>query len=328
MVDLSKLLDNARTDLEAASDEQSVEAVRVEYLGRKGSISQELRSIKDAPIDRRAELGKTGNRIRLSLEKEIEQKLGSLREASLNTESTQHTYDLTAPGRQGAQAGHVHPVESLQAELIQYFWQLGFNVAEGPEIETDWYCFEALNIPADHPARDMQDTFYLENGTLPRTHTSSVQIRYMEQNKPPIRIISPGKVYRNEDEDATHIWSFRQLEGIVVDEGVSLADLKGTLLYMLRAIFGQDAELRLRPNYFPYVEPALEVDVRVPGGEWLELLGAGMIHPQVLRNVGIDPDVYSGFAFGVGLERLAAVRHQVPDLRGFWRTDLRQAKQF
>jgi phenylalanyl-tRNA synthetase alpha chain len=212
----------------------------------------------------------------------------------------------------------------------------------GPEIETDWYCFEALNIGPGHPARDMQDTFYLEDGAIPRTHTSTVQIRHMEQHKPPIRIIAPGKVYRNEDEDATHIWSFRQVEGLAVDKDISLSDLKGTLEYMLKGLFGEDTELRLRPNYFPYTEPSVEMDASCmicdeqsrykcrtcKGTGWVELGGAGMVHPQVFRNVGIDPEVYQGFAFGFGLERIAAIKYQLPDLRDLWRPNLKFLEQF
>jgi phenylalanyl-tRNA synthetase alpha chain len=249
-------------------------------------------------------------------------------------------YDLSAPSKL-AKLGHYHPVEELQKQLIEIFWQIGFVVADGPEVETNWYNFEALNIPKDHPARDLQDTFYLENGTVPRTHTSSVQIRYMEANKPPIRIIAPGKVYRNEDEDTTHIWCFRQLEALVVDEGITLADLKGTLLYMLQSLFGKQTKLQLRPNYFPYVEPAVEMDASCvacrqndpdcrlcKGTGWIELGGAGMVHPQVLKNVGIDPKRYSGFAFGFGIERMAAVKYGVDDVRQFWRPDFRFLEQF
>lgn len=213
-------------------------------------------------------------------------------------------------------------------------------MADGPEIENEWYCFESLNIPKDHPARDMQDTFYLEDGRIPRTHTSSVQVRYMENNQPPIRVIAPGRVYRNEDEDSTHLWAFNQLEGLVVDRDINLGDLKGTLLAMAKYLFGDDVEIRLRPNFFPYVEPALELDVRytyeVKQGDhlkkvksdWLELLGSGMVHPKVLENCGIDSSIYSGFAFGVGIERLVKIRHQVSDIRVLWRPEFNFMEQF
>ncbi len=232
-------------------------------------------------------------------------------------------------------------------ELVDLFWQMGYQVAEGPEVETPWYNFEALLVGADHPARDMQDTFYLENGNLPRTHTSGIQIRHLEKLKDnlPVRIIAPGKVYRNEDEDARHSWIFHQLEGLVVDEGVSLADLKGTLKAMMRGILGDKTKLRLRSNYFPYTEPSVEMDASCVvchgsgkvkavachlcgGSGWLELGGAGMVHPDVLRNVGIDPDVYSGFAFGFGPERIAAIKYGVDDVREFWRPNFNFLEQF
>jgi phenylalanyl-tRNA synthetase alpha chain len=232
-------------------------------------------------------------------------------------------------------------------ELTDLFWQMGYQVAEGPEVETEWYNFEALLVGKDHPARDLQDTFYLEGGNLPRTHTSSIQIRYLEQHKDelPVRIIAPGKVYRNEDEDARHSWIFYQIEGLVVDKGIGLGDLKGTLEAMMKGILGSDTKVRLRPNYFPYTEPSVEMDAscvicqgsgdidgrvcHLCGGTgWLELGGAGMVHPQVLRNVGVDPAVYSGFAFGFGPERLAAIKYGVGDVREFWRPNFMFLDQF
>jgi phenylalanyl-tRNA synthetase alpha chain len=243
--------------------------------------------------------------------------------------------------------GYRHPVSLVQDELIDIFWQMGYQVATGPEVETEWYNFEALNIGPDHPARDMQDTFYLENGHIPRTHTSAVQIRHMEINKDklPIRIIAPGKVFRNEDEDARHSWIFHQIEGLVVDEGITLTDLKGTLETMLQGVLGEGTKLRLRSNYFPYTEPSVEMDAtcvvckgsglaeKAPcrmcsGTGWLELGGAGMVHPQVLRNAGVDPNRYSGFAFGFGFERIAAIKYGVGDVREFWRPNFNFLKQF
>jgi phenylalanyl-tRNA synthetase alpha chain len=235
--------------------------------------------------------------------------------------------------------GHLHPASVIMDELVRLFWQMGYDVVNGPEIETEWYNFEALNIHKDHPARDMQDTFYLEGGNLPRTHTSGVQVRYMEANRPPIRIVSLGRVYRNEDEDARHSWMFHQIEGLVVDKGITVADLKGTLLAMLKGLLGDSTQLRLRPNYFPYTEPSVEMDATciICGGKgcricsntgWLELGGAGMVHPQVLKNVGIDPKIYSGFAFGFGPERIAALKYEVSDIREFWRPNLKFLEQF
>jgi len=322
-----------------AADITVLEELRLKYLGRKGEITQALRAIGTLPVSRRAKAGAAANRARAQIETALAQRVRQLKKQQTETEA-RRPLDLTAPGG-GRTLGHLHPLKELQKQLIQAFWQIGFQVADGPEIESDWYNFEALNIPPGHPSRDMQDTFYLENGAIPRTHTSSVQIRYMEIHKPPIRIISTGNVYRNEDEDASHLWAFQQIEGLVVDKGVSLADLKGTLLYMFRSVLGEQTKIKLLPSFFPYVEPALEVHVscvvcgsrdpscRTCGGTgWVEMAGAGLVHPQVLRNVGIDPAVYSGFAFGAGIDRIAAVRYQVPDIRYFWRPDLRFLEQF
>ena len=321
------------------ADSNQLEQLRLSYLGRKGEISLGLRQVGNLPANERAKTGASLNQAKGQVEKAIAERQKQLVEQQLSDQK-QPTFDLTAPGI-GPQRGHLHPVSETMRELIQTMWQIGFQVAEGPEVETDWYNFEALNIPPDHPARDMQDTFYLENDLVPRTHTSSVQIRYMEKHQPPIRIVSPGTVYRNEDEDPTHLAVFRQLEGLVIDEGISLADLKGTLLYMFRGILGEQVKIDLRPNFFPYVEPALEVHVSCvicgqkeancktcKGTGWVEMMGAGMVHPQVLRNVGIDPKRYSGFAFGGGVDRIAAIRHQVADIRDFWRPNLKFLEQF
>ena len=327
-------------EISSAATEEAVNDLRVKYLGRKGEITMALRSVGKLDEKERASEGARLNKLKKDTEALLASRLAQIRFKQLEDETARY-YDLSRPGIR-PRKGYLHPVEQLQKDVIELFWQLGFQVADGPEIETEWYCFEALNIGPDHPARDMQDTFYLENGAVPRTHTSSVQIRYMENNTPPVRIIAPGKVYRNEDEDATHVWSFRQVEGLVVDKGVRLSDLKGTLEYMLKGLFGERTELRLRPNYFPYTEPSLEMDAscmmctentqqncRVcKGTGWVELGGAGMVHPRVLRNVGIDPEVYSGFAFGFGLERITAVKYELSDLRDLWRPDIRFLRQF
>ncbi len=333
------ILAKFKQDLDGIKDLESLEDLRVEYIGRKGVVTKQLRSLSDVAEDRRAKEGQLLNDIKKQIETKLKDKQLDLRNAQLESEISD-SIDMTLPGK-GQDLGHFHPVQSLQQELIDMFHQLGFRVADGPEVETDWHCFEALNIPSDHPARDMQDTFYLEDGHIPRTHTSSVQIRYMENNEPPIRIISPGAVYRNEDEDATHSWAFRQIEGLVVDKNVSLSDLKGTLLYMLKGLLGEEVRIKLLPNYFPYVEPALEVHASCilcdgkdvvcrmcKGTGWLEMLGAGMVHPQVLRNVGIDPDIYSGFAFGGGIERIAMIKYQIDDIRHLWRPNLKFLEQF
>ena len=333
-------VDAALERIHNAEDEQALERVRIELLGRSGELTQQLRGISQLPQDPRAASGQRLNRAKQQLEEALQQRRTELQQQQLQQEQAE-TVDLTRPGI-GTGRGRLHPVAQLQSQLVQIFQRLGFEVADGPEVETDWYCFEALNIGPHHPARDMQDTFYLENGAIPRTHTSSVQIRHMEQSQPPIRIIAPGKVYRNEDEDATHLWAFHQLECLVVDEGISLSDLKGTIEYMLKQLFGEQTQLKLLPNYFPYTEPSMEMHASCMmcrednGGscrvckdtDWVELGGAGMVHPNVLRNVGIDPSVYSGFAFGFGLERIATIKHEIPDLRDFWRPNLRFLEQF
>lgn len=326
-------------EIAATSDQQVLEAIRLRYLGRKGVITQELRGLSDLPAGKRAQAGAKLNKTKQSLERAIkEQKQSLLKQDTLSQAET--PIDLTAPAL-GHKLGHTHPAAEVESQLAHAFSQIGFELAEGPEVETDWYNFEALNIPTGHPARDMFDTFYMEDRRVLRTHTSLVQIRYMEKHRPPVRIISMGRAYRNEDEDATHLAVFRQIEGLVVDKGVSLADLKGTLLYMFRSILGEKADIKLLPSYFPFVEPALEVHVscvvcsgknincRVcKGVGWIEMLGAGMVHPAVLKNVDIDPKVYSGFAFGGGIERITAIKHQIPDIRYFYRPDLRFITQF
>ena len=335
-----KDLQNILERIENTSSSDELEQVRIDVLGRKGTLTSELRNISQLPEEERASAGERLNRYRHDIESALDEKKQALHEERLKHESEQFL-DMTRPGNP-PQKGALHPVASLQSDLIYIFQQLGFGVADGPEVETDWYCFEALNMGPHHPARDTQDTFYLENGAIPRTHTSSVQIRHMEHNKPPIRVVAPGKVYRNEDEDATHIWGFHQLECLVVDEGISLSDLKGTIDYMLKQLFGEQTELKLLPNYFPYTEPSMEMhascmmcekstreDCRVcKSTGWVELGGAGMVHPNVLRNVGIDPDVYTGFAFGFGLERIASIQYQLPDLRDLWRPNLKFLEQF
>lgn len=330
-------LEVAIQSIEGASNQNELEALRVKYLGRKGVATEALRQVGSLPADQRAKAGAKANSAQHQIEQTIAKVKQDLLARRVEREAKDTPIDLTAP--QPFNLGHDHPVNSLIRDVIQIFWQMGFQVAEGPEIETQWYNFEALNIPLDHPARDMQDTFYLDNNLLPRTHTSGVQVRYMEANKPPIRIIAPGKVYRNEDEDPTHLWMFHQIEGLVVDKGISLGDLKGTLTAMLKGLLGDETQLRLRPSYFPYTEPSVEVDATCvickgkgcrtcAGTGWIELGGAGMVHPEVLLRVGIDPSVYSGFAFGFGPERIAAIKYQIPDIRYFWRPDIRFLEQF
>jgi phenylalanyl-tRNA synthetase alpha chain len=329
----------------AADSLKSLEAIRVLNLGRKGAITEALRTVAGLPVENRSIRGKELNDLRVAVEKALAGRENELRTSELRAQLGT-PLDVTAPGLL-PRIGHRHPVSVVLDELIDVFWQMGYQVAAGPELETEWYNFEALLVGKDHPARDMQDTFYLENGLIPRTHTSSVQIRHMEQNRKtlPIRIIVPGKVYRNEDEDARHSWSFNQLEGLVVDQGISLSDLKGTLEAMMKGVLGEATSLRLRPSYFPYTEPSVEMDATCVichgtgsidqarchlcgGSGWLELGGAGMVHPQVLKNVEIDPGRYSGFAFGFGPERIATIKYGVDDVREFWRPNLKFLEQF
>ncbi|MBW3538069.1 phenylalanine--tRNA ligase subunit alpha [Candidatus Parcubacteria bacterium] len=337
MIDPSTV-EEAISRAKAARSQAELTDLRVKYLGRKGIITGALRRIGTLPPEDRASRGAAANAARAEVEAAIDRAERLLRDRQLSHEAKNAKIDLTAPGAK-VEYGHAHPVAALVDELVRVFWQMGYEVAEGPEIETEWYNFDALNIPKDHPARDMQDTFYLEEGNLPRTHTSGVQIRYMEEHQPPVRIIVPGKVFRNEDEDARHGWMFQQIEGLVVDEGVTMADLKGTLEAMMHGVLGAGVETRLRPSYFPYTEPSVEMDARCiicngigcstcSGTGWVEVGGAGMVHPQVLRNVKIDPHKYSGFAFGFGPERIAIIKYGVPDVRGFWRPNLKFLEQF
>jgi len=314
------------------TDFDKLENIKVKYIGRKSELNEVLRSLKNASIEERKTIGASANQLQKYIELSISEKEHQLSPLSGDT------MDVTVPGRLYP-SGHIHPVSQVAEELVEIFKTMGYEIADGPEIEDDWHNFEALNMPNNHPARDMQDTFYLKNGAIPRTQTSSVQIRYMEDNKPPIKIISPGKVHRNENEDATHSWIFHQLEGLVIDKEVTFADLKGTLELVAKKVFGPDTKTRFRPNFFPYTEPSAEMDASCPqcagkgcrscgGTGWLELLGAGMVHPQVLRNMNIDPEKYSGFAFGMGIDRIAMIKHQIPDARLLWHPDVRFLEQF
>jgi phenylalanyl-tRNA synthetase alpha chain len=331
--DITKLIER----INSAKTEAELSALRVEALGRKSLVAQALRAVGALADSERAQAGAEANAAATKLETALRAAEQRLMDGELEQASKAAPLDVTVPSK--LSYGHAHPVTALIDELVRVFWQMGYEVADGPEIENEWYNFEALNLGPDHPAREMQDTFYLEEAHLPRTHTSGVQVRHMEKHQPPIRIIAPGKVYRNEDEDARHVWMFHQIEGLVVDRGISLADLKGTLLAMMRGVLGDDVNIRLRPSYFPYTEPSVELDATcvVCGGKgcntcsgtgWLELGGAGMVHPQVLRNVGIDPEEFSGFAFGFGPERIASIKYGIPDIREFWRPNLKFLEQF
>jgi phenylalanyl-tRNA synthetase alpha chain len=329
---ITELMTGFRAEIAKATP-QTLEAIRTKYLGRKSELNTILKSLATLSIEEKKVLGAQANRVRTEI-----QDIFTARELELSNVTNEQKIDITAPGR-AYPVGHTHPVSQVLDEMVDLFTSLGYEVADGPEVEDDWHNFEALNMGPEHPARDMQDTFYLADGNLPRTHTSSVQIRYMEEHKPPIKIISIGKVHRNENEDATHSWIFHQVEGLVVGEGITFADLKGTLDVVAKKLLGPDTRTRFRPNFFPYTEPSAEVDASCPqcGGKgcrscggtgWLELLGSGMVHPDVLRKMNIDPDKYSGFAFGLGVERITMIRHNIPDVRYFWHPDVRFLEQF
>jgi phenylalanyl-tRNA synthetase alpha chain len=318
------------------ADAEGLRGAEVEYLGRKGKLTQLLRTLGELPAAKRAPAGKRLNEIKVELEDAV-----AARKTQLGGEDSVGWVDMTEPppAKFRQPIGHIHPVSQVLEDIENVFLSMGFEIIDGPEVETDWYNFEALNIPPQHPARDMQDTFYLEGGQVLRTHTSPMQIRYATDHKPPIRIIAPGKVYRSENEDASHSWSFHQVEGLVVDTDTTLTDLHGTLLAMMRGTLGDKTEVRLRPSFFPYTEPSVEMDATCPrcggsgcvvcaGTGWLEMGGAGMVHPRVLRNVGLDPEKYQGFAFGFGPERIAMIKYDITDVRDFWRPRISFLEQF
>ncbi len=335
---LEKIRSDAAAALAAAADAEAVEAARVAFLGKKGQLTAVLRGMGALSPEQRPVVGQLANEIRAFVEGEIEKKKAELAEKARAKKLASGVIDVTMPGRRN-KAGRLHPLNKVLEEVTSIFTGMGFTVAEGPEVELDYYNFEALNTPADHPARDSQDTFYITDKILLRTQTSSVQIRAMEKSKPPIRMIAPGRVFRSDTADATHSPVFHQIEGLVVDKGITMANLKGTLETFVKALYGPDARIRLRPHHFPFTEPSAEVDAScfVCGGKgcgvckgegWIEILGAGMVHPNVLRAGGIDPEEYSGFAFGLGLERLVMIKYGVDDLRLFYENDLRFLKQF
>ncbi len=327
MTSSENIIKDLRNDLAQASTEHAIAQVKSKYLGNKSYVSEQLRLLPTLSPDKRVEMGRELN----VLKNQIENSITTAREELVAAQQFP-VKDISLPGVGFPQAyGHMHPASRVLQETYKIFADLGFAVVDSSEIETDWYNFEALNMPATHPAREMQDTFYIKNNgkldVLPRTHTSGMQVRFMEANKPPFKIIVPGRVFRNEDEDVTHIWAFHQIEGLVVGEGVSMAQLKGTLLHVVQGILGPEVDIRFRPSYFPYTEPSVELDCRYKG-QWLELGGAGMINPIVLKNGGIDPEKYTGFAFGWGAERIAAIKYGLDDLRELWRPRFEFLEQF
>ena len=336
---LLAIKEQALAELAEVSSLDALKDLRVKYLGKKGPMTEILRGMGKLSAEERPKIGQIVNEIKNLLEEEINAKTTVLEQKALADKLANEKVDITLPGRQPRE-GHLHPVTLTMREIKKIFMRMGFEVMEGPEIEKDYYNFEALNLPQDHPARDMQDTFYITEEYLLRTHTSPVQARTMQSREPnsPIRMIAPGTVYRC-DYDATHSPMFHQVEGLVIDKNISLADLKGTLELFLKEMFGNDVKVRLRPSYFPFTEPSAEVDIScvICGGKgcrvckgagWIEILGAGMVHPNVLKSCGIDPEEYSGFAFGIGLERIAMGKYSINDLRLFFENDMRFLEQF
>ena len=330
MSDIESLSTQALADITGASTPDALEALRVGLLGKSGSITSQLKALGALPGDQRKTAGEAINRARDAISEALSARKAALDDAALDARLASERIDVTLPGRDAARGG-VHPVSRTLERITEIFGRLGYELADGPEIEDDFHNFEALNFPPHHPARAMHDTFYFPDGRLLRTHTSGVQVRYMQDHQPPLRMIAAGKVYRS-DSDQTHTPMFHQVEGLLVDEHASFADLKGTLAEFVRAFFERDFEMRFRPSYFPFTEPSAEVDIAWQQADgstrWLEVLGCGMVHPNVLRNVGIDPSIYTGFAFGLGVERFAMLRYGVDDLRSFFDNDVRFLKQF
>ncbi|GGD58449.1 phenylalanine--tRNA ligase subunit alpha [Pseudoxanthomonas indica] len=330
MSDIESVSRQALADIADAQSPDAVEHLRVALLGKSGSITAQLKQLGSLPADQRKQAGEAINRVRDEIGEALAARKQLLDNAALDARLAGETIDVTLPGRNG-QRGGLHPISRTLERMADIFGRLGYELADGPEIEDDWHNFEALNFPPHHPARAMHDTFYFGDGRLLRTHTSGVQVRYMDAHRPPLRMIAAGKVYRS-DSDQTHSPMFHQVEGLLVDEHSTFADLKGTLAEFVRAFFERDFEMRFRPSYFPFVEPGAEVDIawQQPDGStrWLEVLGCGMVHPNVLRNCGIDPERYTGFAFGMGVERFAMLRYGVNDLRAFFENDVRFLRQF
>lgn len=335
---LQKIREEAMRQMEEAKELSSLNDVRVSFLGKKGELTAVLKGMKDVSPEERPMVGQLVNETREAIEKTLEEAKKKLEAAEMEKRLEKEVIDVTLPAKMNA-VGHRHPNTIALEEVERIFVGMGYEVVEGPEVEKDYYNFEALNIPRNHPARDEQDTFYINDSIVLRTQTSPVQVRVMEQGKLPIRMIAPGRVFRSDEVDATHSPSFHQIEGMVVDKNITFADLKGTLAEFARELFGEDTKVKFRPHHFPFTEPSAEMDVtcfkcggkgcRFCKGEgWIEILGCGMVHPKVLKMSGIDPEEYSGFAFGVGLERIALLKYEIDDMRLLYENDVRFLKQF
>jgi phenylalanyl-tRNA synthetase alpha chain len=339
MIDeLNQLLEDFNAKLNAVDDLQQLDALKTLFLGKKGPMTDILKGLKDVDPEMRKAVGMKGNEVKDAMTVALEARREEFKKSAINEKIANEWLDVTLNSA-SPKTGGLHPVSIVQYEIEDIFTSMGFTVLDGPHIETDYYNFEALNIPADHPARDMQDTFYFENGAILRTHTSAIQVRGMEKNKPPFKVIGPGKVFRVERPDATHEAAFHQLEGMVVGEDINVSHLINTMKTLLSEIFKRDVQVRLRPGFFPFVEPGFELDIscQLCNGKgcsvcknigWIELMPCGMVHPNVLRSGGIDPEKYSGFAFGLGLDRLVMMRYQIEDIRHLHSGDLRFSGQF
>lgn len=335
---LAEIKSLAIESMQSATSVEALEAERIRFLGKKGELTSILKMMGGLPAEERPVMGQLANQVRAEIEEVLEKEMAKLKSAAASAKLASEKIDVTIPGKQ-QEIGNLHPLTLMENMLIDIFQSMGYDVVDGPEVETAYYNFEALNVPDDHPAKDMQDTLYIGPELLLRTQTSAAQIRTMENRQPPIRIVCPGRVFRADEVDSTHSPVFHQMEGLVVDKGITLCDLKGTLEQFAHEVYGEDVKIRFRPSFFPFTEPSVEVDASCPecGGKgcrmckgigWIEILGAGMVHPNVLRGCGIDPEVYSGFAFGVGIERLAITKYKINDIRLFYENDLRFLKQF
>lgn len=335
---LQTIENRAKEELSKIVDAKALEDLRVKILGKKGELTAILKQMGKLSAEERPVIGQLANKVRSDIEEAINSRRSELKSKAEELRLKAETLDVTLPGKP-MRIGRAHPLNVTLEQVEEVFLGMGFDIVEGPEVETDHYCFEALNMPKHHPARDTQDTFYINENVLLRTQTSSVQIRTMEKKKPPIRIISPGRVYRSDAVDATHSPLFHQIEGLVIDKGITMADLKGTLELLMKRLYGEETQVRFRPHHFPYTEPSAEVDLMCFNCHgkgcsmckqegWVELLGSGMVHPKVLADCGIDPEVYSGFAFGIGLERITMGRYSINDMRLLYENDMRFLEQF
>ena len=331
------LLERAENEISTASSGRELIDLKVKYLGKTGEITALLKGMKDLPPNQRAEFGKTVNELKTAVSDVLDKREKEIKQIEMQAAFEKEAVDITLDGKK-PEFGNLHPLNIVRNKIIDAFAGMGFEIFEGPEVESDYYCFQALNIPKDHPARDMQDTFYISDNVVLRTHTSPGQIRTMEKKKPPIKVLSPGRVYRVDD-DASHSPMFHQIEGLVVDKGITLCDLKGLLDEFVQIIFDKDTKTRLRPSYFPFTEPSVEVDVTCSechgkgcklckGTGWIEILGAGIVNKKVLENCGVDSEEYSGLAFGLGIERITMIKYGVPDIRTLFENNVKFLKQF